>query len=133
VYYRLSRAQKLLRSDFWTTGDRTIAFLLAGIFLRKNEPSTAIVENAFGQFKERFGRIGKGFNNHITRSNNLILCCCILHIFLNESNSDIQSRWTMELGEVRSQPEHVVEMGNRNRKAEAIRQVHFNVRAQTTR
>jgi len=39
----------------------------------------------------------------------------------------------MELGEVRSQPEHVVEMGNRNRKAEAIRQVHFNVRAQTTR
>jgi len=27
--YRLSIAQKLLRSDFWTTGDRNIAFLLA--------------------------------------------------------------------------------------------------------
>jgi len=30
VYYRLSIAKKLLRSDFWTTGDRKIALLLAG-------------------------------------------------------------------------------------------------------
>jgi len=33
VYYRLSIAQKLFRSDSWTTGDRNIALLLAGIGL----------------------------------------------------------------------------------------------------
>jgi len=31
VYYHLSIAQKLLRSDSWTTGDRNIALLLAGL------------------------------------------------------------------------------------------------------
>jgi len=31
VYYRLSIAQKLLRSASWTTGDRNIALLLAGL------------------------------------------------------------------------------------------------------
>jgi len=30
VFYRVSIAQKLLKSDFWTKGDRIIALLLAG-------------------------------------------------------------------------------------------------------
>jgi len=34
VHYRLSIAQKLLRSDSWTTGDRNIALLLAGKYSR---------------------------------------------------------------------------------------------------
>jgi len=44
VFYRVSIAQKLLKSDFWTTGDRNIALLLAGYcqvagFVDKRKPN----------------------------------------------------------------------------------------------
>jgi len=45
VYYRLFIAQKLLRSDSWTTGDRNIDLLLAGKW--PNDTKHVLVTSGF--------------------------------------------------------------------------------------
>lgn len=52
-----------------------------------------VVENAFGQVKARFRRIGKGIDNRIDNTSLIIKTCCVLHNFLNENNDQINEKW----------------------------------------
>ncbi|XP_075154536.1 uncharacterized protein LOC142228101 [Haematobia irritans] len=63
-----------------------------------------VVENAFGHMKARFRRIGKGLENHLKFNNKIIMCCCILHNFLNCNNSEINENWRVDQTILRPQP-----------------------------
>lgn len=66
-----------------------------------------VVENAFGHLKARFRRLGKGIDNKIDNTNNLIKCCCVLHNFLNNHNEAINDTWqgnNVDINTSRDQP-----------------------------
>ncbi|XP_036319313.1 putative nuclease HARBI1 [Rhagoletis pomonella] len=48
-----------------------------------------VIENAFGQLKARFRKIGRGLQVAPKNVNVIIQTCCILHNFLNEENDHI--------------------------------------------
>lgn len=64
-----------------------------------------VVENAFGHLKARFRRIGKGLDNHPKFNKNIIMCCCILHNFLNCNNNHINESWIHEMDPGKPQPD----------------------------
>lgn len=55
--------------------------------------SRRVVENAFGQLKARFRRIGKGVDNHIKNATIIIKAACVLHNYLNQENDLINNMW----------------------------------------
>lgn len=80
-----------------------------------------VVENAFGHLKARFRRIGKGLDNNISKTSNIIACCCILHNFLNENDSHMNAKWETDRVEERQQPTYTTHLGNHDEQAQAIR------------
>ncbi|XP_036344336.1 uncharacterized protein LOC118753558 isoform X2 [Rhagoletis pomonella] len=95
--------------------------------------SRRVVENAFGQLKARFRRIGKGIDNQMGNANLIIKASCALHNFLNENNDQVNDKWitaAQELEKRRQCPETAVSF-DYNSKAEEIRQalsLHFAAR-----
>lgn len=61
-----------------------------------------LVENAFGQVKARFRRIGRGLEGTIENATIIIQASCILHNVLNESNDAINNRWMEEMAQLGS-------------------------------
>lgn len=55
-----------------------------------------VVENAFGQLKARFRRIGKGIDNQIENAPLIIKACCVLHNFLKNHDDEVKSKWITE-------------------------------------
>ncbi|XP_044248784.1 putative nuclease HARBI1 isoform X1 [Drosophila takahashii] len=82
-----------------------------------------VVENAFGHLKARFRRIGKGLDNRVEKSSQIISCCCILHNFCIAHNSFVPESWQQDAELVQRQdtPEHELWLGNTNERAETIR------------
>ncbi|XP_037959313.1 uncharacterized protein LOC119688718 [Teleopsis dalmanni] len=85
-----------------------------------------VVENAFGQLKARFRRIGKGIDNKIENVNSIIRSCCVLHNFLNEKNDVVEKSWVRALKKQhlvseRQQPEEVSVLNDGDLNAEQIR------------
>lgn len=89
-------------------------------FLSKNR---RVVENTFGHLKARFRRLGKGLDNHPSKINAIIKCCCILHNFFNTHNSKISEQWLTDLIPTENpQPEYNKTVGDMSASAEEIRQ-----------
>lgn len=88
--------------------------------------SRRVVENAFGHYKARFRRIGKGLEVDITNAPIIIKACCILHNILIEKKDDIPQQWVNEAtlsNNSRShlQPEFSTVVGDNNLSAVGIR------------
>ncbi|XP_067638486.1 uncharacterized protein [Eurosta solidaginis] len=68
--------------------------------------SRRVVENAFGHYKARFRRIGKGIDNRIDNANSIIKSCCVLYNFLIAENHPLSLSWLTEqnTNEQRRQP-----------------------------
>uniref|UniRef100_A0A1B0D945 Uncharacterized protein n=1 Tax=Phlebotomus papatasi TaxID=29031 RepID=A0A1B0D945_PHLPP len=81
--------------------------------------SRRVVENAFGQLKNRFRRIGKGLDVHIDNAPVFVRAVCILHNVLNEMNDGF--------GDVAEEPSHqeqptfMTNVGNDNLEANHMR------------
>lgn len=65
--------------------------------------SRRVVENAFGQLKNRFRRIGKGLEVEMKHVPTVVRAACILHNILNEKN-DIINNISSELNEPEGRP-----------------------------
>lgn len=65
-----------------------------------------VVENAFGRYKCRFRKIGRGLEVHIDNAPTIITACCILHNFCIKRNDPVYHHWTEESAafERRQQP-----------------------------
>lgn len=81
-----------------------------------------VVENAFGHLKARFRRLGKGIDNLMKHANLIIKACCVLHNFLNETNDEINDKWTNEPQKTRSFTDEIeVVLGDTDQDGEGIR------------
>ncbi|XP_067648025.1 uncharacterized protein [Eurosta solidaginis] len=56
-----------------------------------------VVENAFGHYKARFRRIGKGIDNHIKNANVVISAACALHNFLIDEKDPVLENWLVDM------------------------------------
>lgn len=82
-----------------------------------------VIENAFGQLKGRFRKIGKGLENDEENWNSIVHACCLLHNFLKDEDDDVSDYMISELVSLstRSQPGIAVTSGERTVQAKAIR------------
>ncbi|XP_036340033.1 putative nuclease HARBI1 [Rhagoletis pomonella] len=83
-----------------------------------------VIENAFGQLKARFRKIGRGLQVAPKNVNIIIRTCCILHNFLKMENDEVSMSWIQDSREnitARSQPSHTTRLGENNVSAAAIR------------
>ncbi|XP_017470382.1 PREDICTED: putative nuclease HARBI1 [Rhagoletis zephyria] len=87
------RFSKYLMKPFPFSLDKTPAQKTFNYQLSK---SRRVVENAFGQLKARFRRIGKGIDNRIDNANSIIKTCCALHNFLIAENDQVSLSWLTE-------------------------------------
>ncbi|XP_050340328.1 uncharacterized protein LOC126766620, partial [Bactrocera neohumeralis] len=80
------------------------------------------IENAFGQLKARFRRIGRGLPVAPKNVNVIIHACCILHNFLKIENDEIPSSWIQDAAEISTeiQPHHTTRAGENDVTASAI-------------
>lgn len=63
-----------------------------------------VIENAFGQLKARFRKIGKGLEVAPRNCKVVIKACCLLHNFLKDEADNIVDPW---FEEAQSQPHHI--------------------------
>ncbi|XP_067648012.1 uncharacterized protein [Eurosta solidaginis] len=56
-----------------------------------------VVENAFGHYKARFRRIGKGIDNHIKNENVVISAACAFHNFLIDEKDPVLENWLVDM------------------------------------
>jgi len=82
-----------------------------------------VVENAFGQLKGRFRRIGKGIDNKYSNVNAITKACCVLHNFCNENNCEISATWVDVIGVHGTSCVDDPEEENVNARAEEIRRI----------
>jgi len=83
-----------------------------------------VVENAFGQLKARFRRIGKGIDNNIGNANIILKSCCTLHNFLNDRDDDINLAWIQDqerFDHARESPDEIFMLHDNDADASAIR------------
>lgn len=73
-----------------------------------------VVENAFGQYKARLRRVGKGLEVNIENAPTIIKACCLLHNICNTRNDKINKLWITEMrnSEKRKQPQYVRSTGD---------------------
>ena len=88
----------------------------------KLSKSRRVVENAFGQLKARFRKIGKGLEVAPQNVNLVIKTCCILHNFLKDESEEIPSAWVADLsGDGPVQPNFTIRAGENDNSATDIR------------
>lgn len=82
-----------------------------------------VIENAFGQLKARFRKIGKGLEVAPHNCNVVIKACCLLHNFLKDQQDDVVYSWLEEAQALscRIQPSSTTTIGNNNVDGKAIR------------
>lgn len=82
-----------------------------------------VIENAFGELKARFRKIGRGLPVAPKNVIVIIHACCILHNFLKMENDDIPSSWIQDAAEITReiQPNHTTSAGENDVTASAIR------------
>ncbi|XP_017478775.1 PREDICTED: uncharacterized protein LOC108368434 [Rhagoletis zephyria] len=83
-----------------------------------------LIENAFGQLKARFRKIGRGLQVAPKNINTIIRTCCILHNFLKLENDEVSIGWMQDSREdinARNQPRHTTRVGENDVNASAIR------------
>ena len=81
-----------------------------------------VIENAFGQLKARFRKIGKGLEVAPKNVNLVIKTCCILHNFLKDQSKEIPSEWVADIsGDVPVQPNFTTRAGENDNSATDIR------------
>ena len=75
-----------------------------------------VVENAFGQLKARFRRIGRGLEVNIDNATPIIQTCCILHNICNNQNDHFKNAWLKEFKKnaTRIQPQTRTTIDERN-------------------
>ncbi|XP_049307332.1 putative nuclease HARBI1 [Bactrocera dorsalis] len=66
-----------------------------------------VIENAFGQLKARFRKIGRGLPVAPKNVNVIIHACCILHNFLKIENDEIPSSWIQDAAEISTEIQHI--------------------------
>ncbi|XP_050338233.1 uncharacterized protein LOC126764609 [Bactrocera neohumeralis] len=81
-----------------------------------------VIENAFGQLKARFRKIGRGLPVAPKNVNVTIHTCCILHNFLKIENDEIPFSWIQDAAEIITeiQPHHTTRAGENDVTASAI-------------
>lgn len=55
-----------------------------------------VIENAFGQLKARFRKLGKGLEVKPRNWQTIIRACCLLHNFLKDENDEVCESWLEE-------------------------------------
>ena len=82
-----------------------------------------VIENAFGQLKARFRKIGKGLEVAPRNCNVIIKACCLLHNFLKDEQDDVVYSWLEEAEALsrRIQPSSTTTTGNNNVDGKTIR------------
>ncbi|XP_054083754.1 putative nuclease HARBI1 isoform X2 [Zeugodacus cucurbitae] len=82
-----------------------------------------VIENAFGQLKARFRKVGRGLQVAPKNVNIIIRACCILHNFLKIENDEVFPAWIQEAAEDerRHQPNHTTRLGENDQTATAVR------------
>lgn len=86
-----------------------------------------VVENAFGQLKARFRKIGRGLELDISNAITIIQACCVLHNFLNEINDTVWIQWLENLPNTH-QEQRATTVGSHELDGMVIRQalmIHF--------
>lgn len=84
--------------------------------------SRRVVENAFGQLKARFRKIGRGLEMLPENACLVIKACCILHNYLNNKNEHLNSTMEEELNNfTNNQPTNTTTVGDDNLDGSRIR------------
>lgn len=90
---------------------------------RRPSKCRRVIENAFGQLKARFRKIGKGLEVSLQNCNVIIYACCLLHNFLKVDEDDVDKNCIEEYAAETTfmQPSHTTVIGDNNEDAKAIR------------
>lgn len=95
------------------------------VFNYKLSKCRRVIENAFGQLKARFRKLGKGLEVAPWNWNKIIKACCLLHNFLKNEEDEVPSFWGQEAERrvQREQPETRTLINNNNVNGKRIRDV----------
>ncbi|XP_037928511.1 uncharacterized protein LOC119662928 [Teleopsis dalmanni] len=84
-----------------------------------------VIENAFGQLKARFRKVGRGLEVATENVNVIIKACCMLHNFSKVENDHVRYTWVRDAKSAAStapsQPRYTTRAGENNVEAKVIR------------